>query len=205
MQVSDVIQTDYQSAEISSLDFRHIMNAMAYPGRPFQCPMMEFETSLTPMKKSAQQIANALVSREVNLSFFGQRPSVAALEWIRFTLRSKVVDIAESHFLFVDAQDLVNLNLEVLPLGGAESPENSITLLVSVDGGFQKPAQRPVTFSGPGVNPEGPPVKVNLDCVPTSFFEQRKSLAPLFPLGLDAYFCGDDEFIALPRTTQTTW
>jgi phosphonate C-P lyase system protein PhnH len=205
MQLSNVIQPEMNSAEVSSLDFRKIMNAMAYPGRAVRCPSAAEAANVPTVTRSSQQIAKSLVSRDVTVSFFKQVPTEACLDWVRFTLRSQRVEPEHGDFLFVNAEDLTELDLETLPLGTAESPERSVTLLINVSHDFSNPAERPLVFSGPGVNPNGPAVVVNLDSVPLSFFERRRLLAPIFPLGLDAYFCSDKEFIALPRTTQVTW
>jgi alpha-D-ribose 1-methylphosphonate 5-triphosphate synthase subunit PhnH len=205
MNIAESMPADFLSAEASSLDFRQIMKAMSYPGRVCHCLSMIDETDVPSVNRSAQQIANVLVSREVNVSYFVQEPTEACEQWIRFQLRSQIVPINDADYLFTHAENLAELKLENLPMGTSESPEKSITLIVSVSSDFNKPSQRPLQFTGPGINPDAPATQVNLDSVSTRFFEQRAALAPLFPLGIDVFFCSEREFIALPRTTQVTW
>jgi len=205
MQLFELRQSPVINAESSALDFRQIMNAMAFPGRTHSCESPKNNAISADVNGSAQHIANALVSREVTVSFFDLTPSAVSLEWLRLSLRSRIVDFKDADFIFVNSSSLTNLDLDELPLGNAESPEKSTTLLVNVSDAFTASTDRPIRFGGPGVNPNALPISVNLDSVPTSFFEQRERLKPLFPMGLDVYFCSKDDFIAMPRTTTVTW
>ncbi len=205
MNASEVANSSILSAEASSLDFRQILKAMSYPGKVCQCFSKIDESHARSINRSAQQIAHTLVSREVSVSYFLQQPSNACKDWIRFILRSRIVTPEDADFLFVNGTDLAELDLQTLPMGTSESPQNGITLLVSVDDDFTHPSLRPLTLTGPGVNPNGPPVVINLDSVSNNFFQQRQTLAPLFPLGIDVFFCAAEDFIALPRTTQVNW
>ena len=205
MQIADIAPSSYVNAESSALDFRQVMNAMAYPGRVHRCSSMTNDNIDCIVSASAQQIASVLVSREVNVSFMSQVPTTECIEWVRFSLRSQLVDSEKADFIFVHANDLGGIDMESLLLGSTEAPEKSTTLLVNVTEDFLAPSQRPIQFSGPGINPLGQQVMLNLDDVPSTFFEQRRSLQPLFPMGFDCYFCTQSNFIALPRTTELTW
>jgi len=86
--------------------------------------------------------------------------------------------------------------LESFALGAAESPEQSVTLLIRVEaltGGA------PVVLSGPGIQHTETIAPVGL---PEHFWRERAALAPLFPCGVDCYLVCGNTLIGLPRTTQ---
>jgi alpha-D-ribose 1-methylphosphonate 5-triphosphate synthase subunit PhnH len=86
--------------------------------------------------------------------------------------------------------------LDSFPLGEAESPEHSVTLLIRVEaltGGT------PVVLSGPGIQHTTTITPVGL---PEHFWRERAALAPLFPCGIDCYLVCGSTLIGLPRTTQ---
>ncbi|ABE33806.1 phosphonate C-P lyase system protein PhnH [Paraburkholderia xenovorans LB400] len=86
--------------------------------------------------------------------------------------------------------------LECFALGAAESPEQSVTLLIRVEaltGGA------PVVLSGPGIQHTATIAPVGL---PAHFWRERAALAPLFPCGVDCYLVCGARLIGLPRTTQ---
>ncbi|MFB9124255.1 phosphonate C-P lyase system protein PhnH [Paraburkholderia dipogonis] len=86
--------------------------------------------------------------------------------------------------------------LESFALGAAESPEQSVTLLIRVEaltGGT------PVVLSGPGIQHTATIAPVGL---PEHFWRERAALAPLFPCGVDCYLICGARLIGLPRTTQ---
>jgi alpha-D-ribose 1-methylphosphonate 5-triphosphate synthase subunit PhnH len=86
--------------------------------------------------------------------------------------------------------------LESFALGAAESPEQSVTLLIRVEaltGGA------PVVLSGPGIQHTATIAPLGL---PEHFWRERAALAPLFPCGIDCYLVCGNTLIGLPRTTQ---
>lgn len=86
--------------------------------------------------------------------------------------------------------------LESFAPGAAESPEQSVTLLIRVEaltGGA------PVVLSGPGIQHTETIAPVGL---PEHFWRERAALAPLFPCGIDCYLVCGNTLIGLPRTTQ---
>jgi alpha-D-ribose 1-methylphosphonate 5-triphosphate synthase subunit PhnH len=86
--------------------------------------------------------------------------------------------------------------LESFALGAAESPEQSVTLLIRVEaltGGA------PVVLSGPGIQHTATIAPIGL---PEHFWRERAALAPLFPCGIDCYLVCGSTLIGLPRTTQ---
>ncbi|MDX1342368.1 MAG: phosphonate C-P lyase system protein PhnH [Reinekea sp.] len=195
---------DY-SAESASLDYRQLLKAMSYPGKVCHGLSIIDDTRMSIVNRSAQQIAQTLLSGDVSASYFRAPESASFERWIRFDCESRLVAVQEADFLFVNGKDLADLDLLSLKLGSEESPDRSVTLLVMVSHTFMSESLRPVFASGPGIRPEGPEVKLNLDDIPTEFFQHRQQLAPLFPMGMDMFICHPREFIALPRTTSLVW
>lgn len=205
MNQTTTLNYKHESAEAASLDFRNILKAMAYPGKICHCLSFFEQTDVDVIHPSAQQIAKVLISREVTVGFADEVVSPAREQWVRIDLRSAIVPPEQADYLFITAGQLVDFDLNRLKKGSAESPDKSTTLLVSVDHDLQAPSQRPVYFSGPGINPKTGPVMLNLDSISNSFFNKRAELVADFPLGIDLFFCSKQDFIALPRTTNVTF
>jgi alpha-D-ribose 1-methylphosphonate 5-triphosphate synthase subunit PhnH len=115
---------------------------------------------------------------------------------LRFHTGAPLVDDPhEAAFVYIhDAGTLPPL--ESFMLGDAESPEQSVTLLIRVDalsGGA------PIVLSGPGIQHS---VTIEPSGLPDYFWRERASLAPLFPCGIDCYLVCGSSLIGLPRTTQ---
>ncbi|OAJ53030.1 phosphonate C-P lyase system protein PhnH [Paraburkholderia ginsengiterrae] len=115
---------------------------------------------------------------------------------LRFHTGAPLVDeLGQAAFAYIhDAGALPPL--ESFAPGTAESPEQSVTLLIRVDaltGGA------PVVLSGPGIQHTATIAPVGL---PERFWHERAALAPLFPCGIDCYLVCGNRLIGLPRTTQ---
>jgi alpha-D-ribose 1-methylphosphonate 5-triphosphate synthase subunit PhnH len=80
--------------------------------------------------------------------------------------------------------------------GTAESPEQSVTLLIRVD---SLTGGAPVVLSGPGIQHTTTIAPAGL---PERFWRERAALAPLFPCGIDCYLVCGTQLIGLPRTTH---
>ncbi|MEL7260416.1 MAG: phosphonate C-P lyase system protein PhnH, partial [Pseudomonadota bacterium] len=100
---------------------------------------------------------------------------------------------------FVDASDAAfvlgtwaEIELDTLPLGTAEYPDRSATVIV------EQNAVRPegATLRGPGIKDTA---ELNLPDI--AIFQRN---AALFPLGLDFFFTHGAQLAALPRSTKVT-
>jgi alpha-D-ribose 1-methylphosphonate 5-triphosphate synthase subunit PhnH len=115
---------------------------------------------------------------------------------LRFHTGAPLVDEpGQAAFAYIHDADALPA-LESFPLGAAESPEQSVTLLIRVEaltGGT------PVVLSGPGIQHSTTIAPVGL---PERFWRERSALAPLFPCGVDCYLVCGAALIGLPRTTQ---
>ncbi|MEA3088190.1 MAG: alpha-D-ribose 1-methylphosphonate 5-triphosphate synthase subunit PhnH [Paraburkholderia sp.] len=124
------------------------------------------------------------------------QPDTALSTALRFHTGAPLVDEPEqAAFAYIhDASAMPAL--ESFALGAAESPEQSVTLLIRVEaltGGA------PVVLSGPGIQHTQTIAPVGL---PEHFWRERAALAPLFPCGVDCYLVCGNTLIGLPRTTQ---
>lgn len=120
----------------------------------------------------------------------------AAGDWIAFhTGAPLTADPAEAAFaVLAESDDL--LPLDRFALGSDESPELGASLLVQVAG--LKP-ESGATWSGPGIAATR---RVAVAGIDAGFWPARAGLAPLFPRGLDIFFCAGEQVVALPRTTK---
>jgi len=124
------------------------------------------------------------------------QPDTALATALRFHTGAPLVDEpGQAAFAYIhDAGAMPPL--ESFALGAAESPEQSVTLLIRVEaltGGA------PVVLSGPGIQHMATIAPVGL---PEHFWRERAALAPLFPCGVDCYLVCGASLIGLPRTTQ---
>jgi alpha-D-ribose 1-methylphosphonate 5-triphosphate synthase subunit PhnH len=124
------------------------------------------------------------------------QPDTALGSALRFHTGAPLVDEpGQAAFAYIhDASALPPL--ERFALGAAESPEQSVTLLIRVEaltGGT------PVVLSGPGIQHTATVAPIGL---PAHFWRERAALAPLFPCGVDCYLVCGARLIGLPRTTQ---
>jgi alpha-D-ribose 1-methylphosphonate 5-triphosphate synthase subunit PhnH len=115
---------------------------------------------------------------------------------LRFHTGAPLVDEPEqAAFAYIhDATALPAL--ESFAPGTAESPEQSVTLLIRVE---SLTGGTPVVLSGPGIQHSATIAPVGL---PEHFWHERAALAPLFPCGIDCYLVCGNSLIGLPRTTQ---
>jgi alpha-D-ribose 1-methylphosphonate 5-triphosphate synthase subunit PhnH len=124
------------------------------------------------------------------------QPDTALASALRFHTGAPLVDEPrQAAFAYIhDAGAMPPL--ESFALGAAESPEQSVTLLIRVEaltGGT------PVVLSGPGIQHTATVAPAGL---PAHFWRERAALAPLFPCGVDCYLVCGARLIGLPRTTQ---
>ncbi|MFP3569114.1 phosphonate C-P lyase system protein PhnH [Paraburkholderia sp. SIMBA_030] len=124
------------------------------------------------------------------------QPDTALASALRFHTGAPLVDEpAQAAFAYIHDADALP-SLENFAPGEAESPEQSVTLLIRVEaltGGT------PVVLSGPGIQHTATIAPVGL---PERFWRERAALAPLFPCGIDCYLVCGGTLIGLPRTTK---
>ena len=124
------------------------------------------------------------------------QPDAALASVLRFHTGAPLVDdVHDAAFAYIHDAALLP-ELEHFSLGAAETPEQSVTLLIRVDALTGGPS---VVLSGPGIERTATISPLGL---PEHFWRERASLAPLFPCGIDCYLVCGNTLIGLPRTTH---
>lgn len=195
------------AAEQSARQFRQILDAQSYPGRALS--LMQETGPLDPvgLSPACQILVENLVNRDVQVAFAASLPSAELARWVRLTLNSEVVAVAEADFIVCRQADLAHLDLTQLGLGTMASPELGATLVIDYQGPDLTAVSAEATagcvrLTGPGINPQGPAKRLNLTEIDAAFWHQRADCNGSFPMGFDIFICRDSELIALPRTTR---
>ncbi|WP_299044115.1 phosphonate C-P lyase system protein PhnH [uncultured Tateyamaria sp.] len=172
----------HQSAEA----FRSIMQAMARPGR-----ILETGGAIAPapLSVAASTVIATLCDPDTGIHLAGGHDTDAVRDWIAFHTGARLVGAGDAHFVLGpwDAIDLAPL-----PLGTAEYPDRSATVIVEMETLHTAGA----TLTGPGIKDTA---ALNL---PDRVLFQRN--AARFPLGLDFLFTCGTRIAALPRSTKVT-
>lgn len=174
--------------------FRTLLDALSRPGTLGVVENLLPEVRATRAELAA--FAALLALCDYATPVWLAQPDTALGSALRFHTGAPLVDEpAQAAFAYIhDAGALPPL--ESFALGAAESPEQSVTLLIRVEaltGGA------PVELSGPGIQHSTTIAPVGL---PEQFWRERAALAPLFPCGVDCYLVCGARLIGLPRTTQ---
>jgi alpha-D-ribose 1-methylphosphonate 5-triphosphate synthase subunit PhnH len=174
--------------------FRTLLDALSRPGTVgvIENVLPEVRATRADLAAFAALLALCDYATPVWLA----QPDTALGSSLRFHTGAPLVDEpAQAAFAYLhDAGTLPPL--QSFALGAAESPEQSVTLLIGVEaltGGA------PIVLSGPGIQHTATIAPVGL---PERFWRERAALAPLFPCGVDCYLVCGARLIGLPRTTQ---
>ncbi|MEZ0603474.1 phosphonate C-P lyase system protein PhnH [Paraburkholderia sp. IW21] len=174
--------------------FRTLLDALSRPGT-----LRIVENVLPEVRASRAEraaFAALLTLCDYTTPVWLAQPDTALGSALRFHTGAPLVDEpGQAAFAYIhDAGALPSL--ESFASGAAESPEQSVTLLIRVEaltGGM------PVVLSGPGIQHTETIAPVGL---PERFWRERAALAPLFPCGIDCYLVCGSTLIGLPRTTE---
>jgi len=165
--------------------FRAVMNAMARPGtieqvRGAQLPVLSI---------AAGVVLLTLCDPETPVYLTPSRDTQDVRDWIAFHTGAPICAPADAAFALGDWDQMP---LAAFPLGSAEYPDRSTTLIVKVPTLSKDGA----TLRGPGIERSA---ALNLPDLQT--FQAN---AQLFPRGLDFIFTCDDRLAGLPRTTRVS-
>ncbi|ASW02792.1 phosphonate C-P lyase system protein PhnH [Paraburkholderia aromaticivorans] len=174
--------------------FRTLLDALSRPGTVGVVGNVLPEAPATRAELAA--FAALLALCDYATPVWLAQADTALVSALRFHTGAPLVDEpAQAAFAYIhEAATLPPL--ERFALGAAESPEQSVTLLIRVaalTGGA------PVVLSGPGIEHTTTIAPLGL---PERFWRERAGLAPLFPCGVDCYLVCGARLIGLPRTTQ---
>ncbi|MEM9872133.1 MAG: phosphonate C-P lyase system protein PhnH [Pseudomonadota bacterium] len=166
--------------------FRGIMQAMARPGR---IETVSGVSPPAPLSIAAGTIVMTLCDPETGLHLTGAHDTPAVRDWITFHTGAPFVDASDAAFVL---GTWAEIELDTLPLGTADYPDRSATVIVEQDAVRAHGA----TLRGPGIKDTA---ELNLPDI--AIFQRN---AAQFPLGLDFFFTHGAQLAALPRSTKVT-
>ncbi|MEO0380496.1 MAG: phosphonate C-P lyase system protein PhnH [Pseudomonadota bacterium] len=172
----------HQSADA----FRAVMQAMARPGRIY-----DLGGAVAPalLSIAAGTVIMTLCDSETGVHLADDYDVPEVRDWITFHTCAPLVGPEAATFV-VGPWD--RISLDALPLGTAEYPDRSATVIVEMP----SLATTGATLRGPGIKHAA---HLNLPDIAT--FQRN---AALFPLGLDFMFTSGAQIAALPRTTKVS-
>ncbi|MCV6595039.1 MAG: phosphonate C-P lyase system protein PhnH [Silicimonas sp.] len=169
----------------ASFAFRALMNAMARPGR---IEWIEGACPPAPISAAAGAVLLTLADGDTPIHLAGVCDRDDLRGWLAFHTGAPLVGPGEAVFAIGRWEDL--LPLDAYPIGTAEYPDRSTTLIVD----HAELANTGARLTGPGIETE---TRFALPD-PLSFARNAR----LFPLGLDFYFTNGSQLAALPRSTR---
>lgn len=166
--------------------FRAVMTAMARPGEIFQ---VSGAMPPAPMSVAAGVVLLTLCDPETPIYLAGRYDTPQIREWITFHTGAPFGSAHDAMFALGIWDDLP---LQAFPIGSAEYPDRSATLIIEC----AALANAGAVLQGPGIE-----ATAQLSLPETRAFQQNTAL---FPLGLDFVFTCDKSLAALPRTTRVS-
>lgn len=174
--------------------FRHLLNAMAYPGT-ISGPGI---TLACPDRIHPCSGALLLTLMDFETPFWTDlAPDSSEVQWLKFHTGAPVTfDPFDAAFaLITDPSPAIDLNR--FNPGTVISPDRSTTLVIQMPGMAEGDHLR---LTGPGI-----PTQAGLTFtgIAPDFWEHRTRINQAEPTGIDMILVHKDRFCALPRTTQT--
>lgn len=167
--------------------FRAALKALARPGTLHD---IKGGQAPAPVSVAAASLLLTLCDPETPLCLMGAHDTPEIRDWIAFQIGAPIVDPLTAMFALGTWEALQPVT--AFPIGTAEYPDRSTTLIVEMDALSQDGAQ----LTGPGIETTA---RLSLPAL-----EPFQRNAMLFPLGLDFYFTSGTQIAGLPRSTQVT-
>lgn len=175
--------------------FRTVLDAMAQPGRPMDCPVPAIAPP-EPLGIAAAAIALALADHETPLWLDAALRTPAMTGWLRFHCGAPITEEVERAAFALIAEPRLMPPFWSFAQGDDQHPERSATLIVEVgafDGG---PARR---LRGPGIPGER---RVAPAGVSDAFWAHWAANNASYPLGVDVIMTCGTRLMGLPRTSR---
>ena len=167
--------------------FRAAMRAMARPG---EIETVSGATPPAPLSVAAGVLVLTLCDPDTPVYLADSHDTQAVRDWITFQTGAPFAARAEAAFAIGSWEDLAPQT--DYPIGTAEYPDRSTTLIVETD----RLEAAGATLTGPGIRK-----KAALSLPNSPFFAQNHAL---FPQGLDMFFTSGARLAGLPRSTKVT-
>ncbi|MGV6849787.1 MAG: phosphonate C-P lyase system protein PhnH [Marinibacterium sp.] len=164
--------------------FRAAMTVMARPG---EIARLDQAAPPAPISKAAGTLILTLCDGETGIHLAGVADNPAVRDWIAFHTGAPVVAARDAVFAVGRWGDL--MPLDRFPIGCAEYPDRSATLIVECDDLTPSGA----VLTGPGIKTAA---HLALPDIAALSANHR-----LYPLGLDFFFTADTRVAGLPRST----
>lgn len=169
---------------IQQVLFRHLMQAMAYPGSIHK---LHHDSQQT---KPHRAILAMLLDAETSLCDLDEQ--LPKQDWLM--LQAHPEDVSRADYILCDGARPTALSPR---LGELSSPELSATLLLTVDN--LQHGDNSVRLHGPGIKD---PITIQPRGLHLQWWQQRARWSTDFPLGIDMILVDKDSLMCLPRTTQ---
>ena len=173
--------------------FRALLAALSRPGR---ISRLAGATPPAPFPEAAGALALALCDGETPVWLAPDLRAPDLRAWLTFHCNAALTeDAAEAAFAFGAPAALAEA-LDAFPIGSAEYPDASATLVVLLPG-FEGEA---LTLAGPGIDGSASLTLPDAAAVAALHAPNRA----LFPQGRDLFLVAGDRVAGLPRTTRIT-
>jgi alpha-D-ribose 1-methylphosphonate 5-triphosphate synthase subunit PhnH len=177
----------------SQRTFRHVLDAMAHPGR-----VISVDVNLLaprPLQVATAAVCLTLLDFETSLWMdLDERSDVAG--WLRFHCGCPLVHSPSAARFGLISREYRSPALDQFNSGQDEFPEESATLIIQVLG----------FTSGSGRSLRGPGIErvehLEVQGLPDDFWTAWQLNQRLYPLGVDVLFTAGSTLVALPRTTE---
>ncbi len=179
MKLDSIWQADTQQGL-----FRHLMNAMAYPGR-----IHDLQSLLNGTDAWRGVLAVLL---DASTSLCDEDGLLAAQDWPLLQAIPREND--EADYILCKGDQPGDLCPR---LGDLTHPEHSTTVLITVDA--LQGGEQTVQLSGPGI---AAPVSIHPRGLHAHWWQWRAQWSGVFPLGLDIILMDRQGVMCLPRSTQ---
>lgn len=193
-QTSELLPGFDHAAFDSNAVFRVLLDAMSRPGRIYDLPL----SIASPDGLNATTTATLLAMADMDTTIW-MSPSCAtkaATDHLKFHCGCPITDdVKQADFAVAPGNDDLSFITD-LPVGNAEYPDQSATLILMVDEISDAPS---LTLKGPGIKDTH---SLSISGLPASFHAWRAENHHLFPCGVDVIFASPTQIAALSRTTR---
>ncbi len=164
--------------------FRHLMQAMTYPGRIH---------NLQALLDQAEVYRGILaVLLDTHTSLADEHQLLPEDDWP--LLQARPAQSAEADYVLCDGAQAVHIHPR---LGELANPERSATLLIKVDDLQQ--GEQSINLHGPGIVDR---ITIRPRGLNPQWWEKREEWTGAFPLGVDMILSDQHRLMCIPRSSQ---
>ena len=178
----------------SNAVFRVLLDAMSRPGRIYNLPINI--TAPDGLNTSSTAALLAMADMDTTVWLSPACATNAATTHLKFHCGSPITtDVSQADFAVARCDEDLSF-IAQLPVGTAEYPDQSATLILMVDDITDNSEMH---LRGPGIKDTH---SLDIKGLPTAFHAWRAENHHLFPCGVDVIFASSTKIAALSRTTR---